>query len=363
MKVKKSKNKSLNLSATKHGLNLNADRKLYQQLEFFNKTQTRETIANYKSKLSLKGLKFIDLFAGIGGIRIPFDKLGAKCVFTSEWDKFSQQTYEANFGEKPYGDITKIDEKDIPNFDILLAGFPCQPFSVAGLKKGFEDTRGTLFFDICRIINYHKPSILFLENVKGFKGHNNGKTFEVVKRTLEEFGYKVFSKILNAKDFGIPQNRERIYIICFRDNIKFNFPLPIDKKVSVGDILQNKVDDKYTISDRLWAGHKRRKEAHKKNGNGFGYSIFNKESPYTSTISARYYKDGSEILIEQENRNPRKLTPREASRLQGFPEDFIIPVSDVQAYKQFGNSVSVPVIEALALEIAKSLRNYENKEN
>ncbi len=308
----------------------------------------------------LRGYNFIDLFAGIGGIRIPFDELGAKCVFSSEWDKFSQQTYEANFGEKPYGDITKIHASDIPSFDILLAGFPCQPFSNAGHKKGFEDVRGTLFFDICRIIDCHKPKMLFLENVKGFKSHNNGKTFETVQRTLHDLGYVVYSKVLNSKNFGVPQNRERIYIVAFKDNVSFTFPNITNSKVCVGDILESQVSEKYTISDKLWEGHKKRKAEHLKKGNGFGYSLFHEKSEYTSTISARYYKDGSEILIQQENKNPRKITPREAARLQGFPENYIIPVSDVQAYKQFGNSVSVPVIRAIAYEICNSILQVRN---
>lgn len=300
-------------------------------------------------------LNFIDLFAGIGGVRLGFQDLFGECVFSSEWDKYAQITYEANFNHKPAGDIMQIDEKDIPNFDILLAGFPCQPFSNAGLKKGFEDTRGTLFFHIARIINHHKPKIVFLENVKGLKTHDKGQTYKVVENTLNELGYNIHTKILNAKDYGVPQNRERIYIVGFRENIDFSFPKPLNIKPKVGNILENDVLEKYTISDKLWAGHQRRKEEHKQKGNGFGYSSFNANSSYTSTISARYYKDGSEILIEQEGKNPRKLTPREASRLQGFPDNFIIPVSDNQAYKQFGNSVSVPVIKAIATEIKKSL--------
>jgi len=303
--------------------------------------------------------KIIDLFAGVGGIRLGFEntfKSNASFVFSSEIDKYAQMTYSANFGEVPYGDITQITPKDIPNFDILLGGFPCQPFSNAGLKKGFDDTRGTLFFDIARIIEHHKPKVVFLENVKGFKNHDKGNTFKVVKKSLEDLGYKVFAEVLNAKYFGVPQNRERIYIVGFLDNdIKFEFPKPLNQEIKLGDILEDEVDEKYTISDKLWAGHQRRKLEHKAKGNGFGYSIFNKESPYTSTISARYYKDGSEILIEQKDKNPRKLSPREAGRLQGFPEEFKIVVSDTQAYKQFGNSVAVPVIEALARSIFKEI--------
>ncbi|MFN8672259.1 MAG: DNA cytosine methyltransferase [Candidatus Sericytochromatia bacterium] len=298
---------------------------------------------------------FIDLFAGIGGIRIPFEELGGNCVFSSEWDKYSQETYQANFNHKPNGDITKIDEKDIPNFDILLGGFPCQAFSIAGKRMGFEDTRGTLFFDVARIIKYHKPKAFLLENVKGLLNHKKGETFEVIKNTLNELGYKIHYQILNAKNFGIPQNRERIYIIGFKEDLEFYFPDNLDIKTKLGDILEKDVPEKYTISDRLWASHQERKKRNKEKGWGFGYSLFDKNSEYTSTISARYYKDGSEILISQENKNPRKLTPREAARLQGFPENFIIPVSDMQAYKQFGNSVSVPVIRELATEILYSL--------
>lgn len=292
--------------------------------------------------------KMIDLFAGIGGIRLGFEMNGGESVFSSEWDLNAQKTYQANFGEIPYGDITKIEPEAIPSFDVLLAGFPCQPFSQAGLKKGFADTRGTLFFNIAKIINYHRPKVVFLENVKRFKTHDNGNTFEVVKRTLEEMGYEVHAQVLNAKNFGVPQNRERIYIIGFLGKTNFKFPEGVIEKKIVGDILEDEVDPKYTISDKLWAGHQRRKKEHREKGNGFGYSLFDKNSEYTSTISARYYKDGSEILIDQQGKNPRKLTPREAARLQGFPDDFIISVSDSQAYKQFGNSVAVPVIKELA---------------
>lgn len=312
------------------------------------------------SKTSQPTLKAIDLFAGVGGIRLGFqqvfqDKLAF--VFASELDKFACQTYHANYGELPRGDITQIDAKDIPPHDIILAGFPCQAFSVAGLRKGFEDTRGTLFFDVARIAQYHRPKLIFLENVKGFKNHDKGNTFAVVKQTLEDLGYRVYADVLNAKSFGVPQNRERIYIVAILNTfnpsavIDFAHLKTIAQPSKVGDILQAHVEPKYTISDKLWAGHQRRKLAHRQKGNGFGYSLFNADSAYTSTISARYYKDGSEILIEQPGRNPRKLTPREAGNLQGFPSDFVIPVSDVQAYKQFGNSVAVPVIRALAREI------------
>lgn len=302
---------------------------------------------------------FIDLFAGIGGIRIAFESQGGNCVFTSEWDKFAQQTYEANYGDMPHGDLTQIQAKDVPPHDIVLGGFPCQPFSNAGLKRGFDDTRGTLFFDVARIVEFHQPSMILLENVKGFARHDKGRTLAVVKRVLDELGYNVFTKILNAKDFGVPQNRERIFIVGInRDkvgDVGFNFPEPIGATTKLGDILEKKVDKKYTLSDKLWEGHQRRKLEHQRKGNGFGYSLFTSKSTYTSTISARYYKDGSEILIEQKGKNPRRLTPREAARLQGFPDSFVIPVSDGQAYKQFGNSVAVPVLTAVAEKMIEIL--------
>lgn len=312
---------------------------------------------------------YIDLFAGIGGIRLPFQELGGKCVFTSEWDKFAQKTYRINFGEIPDGDITKIEINMIPDFDILLAGFPCQPFSQAGLKKGFEDTRGTLFFEIERIISEKKPKAFLLENVKQLRGHDGGRTLSVIVEHLKSLDYTVNYKVLKAADFGLPQNRERIYIVgfnkehfCINDDYDFIYPEPTKISTRLGDILEPDVDEKYTISDKLYAGHLRRKKEHKEKGNGFGFTVFTPESEYTNTISARYYKDGSEILIEQKGKNPRKLTPRECARLQGFPEDFIIPVSDTQAYKQFGNSVAVPVIRAIAKLMLKEMKSF-NQQN
>ncbi|MCJ1806903.1 DNA (cytosine-5-)-methyltransferase [Flavobacterium covae] len=323
--------------------------------------------------------KFIDLFAGIGGFRLALQNLGGKCVFTSEWDEYAKKTYRANFGETPFGDITKEFTKSyIPNeFQVLCAGFPCQPFSHAGLKKGFEDTRGTLFFDVADIINRRIENnnpidVIFLENVKGLRNHDKGNTLKVIIKTLDNLGYEANHEILNSKNFGIPQNRERIFIVAWlkEKKRKFKFPLGIDiddniiydkenlnniKQTKVGDILLKNPDSKYTISDRLYAGHLRRRKEHKEKGNGFGFSSFDKNSLYTSTISARYYKDGSEILIEQKDTNPRKLTPREAANLQGYPQNFLIPVSDNQAYKQFGNSVSVPVIQTVFNEIKRQL--------
>ncbi len=318
-----------------------------------------------------EAFRFIDLFAGIGGIRIPFQELGGKCVFSSEWDPFSQKTYRINFGEKPAGDITKIDEKELPDFEILLGGFPCQPFSQAGLKKGFSDTRGTLFFDIERIIKEKRPRAFLLENVKQLRGHDKGRTLKVIKEHLELLHYHVDTDVLRAADFGVPQNRERIYIVGFDADWypvdkKYSFPYPKPTGVTtrLGDILQKNVDERYTISDTLWEGHQRRKQEHQEKGNGFGYSLFDAGSEYANTISARYYKDGSEILIDQGGgKNPRKLTPRECARLQGFPEEFIIPVSDTQAYRQFGNSVAVPVIRAIAKRLLEEMDRLEKLRN
>jgi DNA (cytosine-5)-methyltransferase 1 len=339
--------------------------------------------------------KFIDLFAGIGGIRLPFQKVKGQCVFSSEWDKFAQKTYRINYGDVPHGDITKISTDDIPEHDILVGGFPCQPFSQAGLKKGFSDPRGTLFFDIQKILVHKRPKAFLLENVKQLKGHNKGETLKSILSILEgrniidkselaqmklskealkalstKLNYHVTFQVLNANKFGVPQNRERIYLVGFdKDQAPkdfdfskaFQFPEPKGIEVKVGDILEDNktVNDKYTLSEKLWSGHVRRKEEHKNKGNGFGYCLFNKDSAYTNTISARYYKDGSEVLIDQSDikKRPRKLTPRECARLQGFPENYIIPVSDMQAYKQYGNSVAMPVIEALAKNMLATLKS------
>lgn len=304
-------------------------------------------------------MKLIDLFAGIGGIRLGFEQaanicnVDIKCVFSSEWDKFACQTYQANFGEMPYGDITKVD--CVPPHDILCAGFPCQAFSFAGKKLGFDDTRGTLFFEIAKILNDTKPLVVFLENVKGLLSHDKGNTFNIICNTLKDLGYYIKYNVLVAKDFGVPQNRRRIYIIGFFNEDMFNrfsFPSPISHITRVGDILEDNIDEKYFISERLWRSHQDRKERNKQNGKGFGYQMVSAESKYTATLSARYYKDGAEILVQIPNKNtPRKLTPRECARLQGFPDDFIIPVSNTQAYKQFGNSVSVPVVREIAKQI------------
>lgn len=307
---------------------------------------------------------YIDLFAGIGGMRLGFDQacneLGyeSECVFTSEWDSKCQETYEINFGEKPDGDITEIVQNSIEKIkkhDVLMAGFPCQPFSNAGLRKGFNDTRGTVFHDIAQIIKYRKPKAFILENVKGLRSHDKGKTLGVILKVLQEdLGYFVPDpQVLNSKDFGLPQNRQRIFIVGFLKTNNFTFPEPLNIKTKVSQILNSgRPPKKYIISQRLWDSHKARKNKNKKAGKGFGYSLKSPNDEYTNTISARYYKDGAEILIKRKNHEiPRKLTPDEARQLQGFPADFIVNRSDVQAYKQFGNAVSVPVISELTKRI------------
>ncbi len=325
---------------------------------------------------------FIDLFAGIGGIRMGFEKNGGLCVFTSEWDKYSVQTYCENFGtyHPVVGDITKVDVNDIPDHDVLLAGFPCQPFSIAGVSKknslgrahGFEcKTQGTLFFDVARIINEKQPKAFLLENVKNLMSHDKGRTFQIIKETLEdELGYKIFAKIIDAKGF-VPQHRERIYIVGFRDDTDFSwdaFRAKNKDAKTIGDILhpqngsensekstlknyivgkKGRVNDKYILSDKLWKYLFDYAAKHKAKGNGFGYGMVTKNS-VARTLSARYYKDGSEILVSRGKGNPRRLTPRECARLMGYPENFKIPVSDTQSYKQFGNSVVMPVIKEIA---------------
>jgi len=298
-------------------------------------------------------IKFIDLFAGIGGIRIGMGD--AECVFSSEIDIFARETYKANFNETPSGDITKIPASEIPTFDILLAGFPCQPFSQAGLRKGFDDIRGTLFFEIYRILKHHKPRAALLENVKGLVNHDNGRSLSVIVTMLKSIGYNVFYKVLNAKDFGLPQNRQRIYIVALRDKSSFEFPISSKRPTRLGDILETNVDKKYYLSEKAWDGFLRRKKANLKKNLGFGYRLFNDNSEYTSTLTARYGKDGAEILLRQENSNPRRLTIKECARLQGYPDSFIFPVSNTQAYKQLGNSVAIPVVREVLNAIQLSL--------
>ena len=317
---------------------------------------------------------FIDLFAGIGGMRIAYEKAGGHCVYSNEWNKYCQQTYFANFGEQPDGDITKIEANSIPDHDILVAGFPCQPFSIAGVSKkqsmgratGFEDkTQGTLFFDICRILKTKRPKAFMLENVKNLKSHDRGRTFKVITEALEELDYEVFHQVLDGQNY-VPQHRERILIVGFdrkrygRDlGFRFNIT-PVEPKPVMRDILENEPGDKYTLTDKLWTYLQNYAAKHRAAGNGFGYGIAELDG-ISRTLSARYYKDGSEILIAQEGKNPRRLTPRECARLQGFPDDFIIPVSDTQAYKQFGNSVVVPLMTNVAELVVAKMRAMDRE--
>jgi len=322
---------------------------------------------------------FIDLFAGIGGLRRAMEGAGGRCVFTSEWDRFAQQTYHANFPDnRPIaGDIREVDPEDIPDHDVLVAGFPCQPFSIAGVSKknalgrahGFlDETQGTLFFDVLRILMHHRPAAFMLENVKNLKSHDKGRTFEVIRRALtEELGYTLHTQIIDAANF-VPQHRERIVMVGFRETTGFSFEelnLPGRQGRGMRDILHPengteapeghytvgpdaKVSDKYTLTDKLWTYLQDYAAKHRAKGNGFGFGLVDGDS-IARTLSARYYKDGSEILVSRgEGRNPRRLTPRECARLMGFDDSFRIPVSDTQAYKQFGNSVAVPVFAEVA---------------
>ncbi len=339
------------------------------------------------------GFTFTDLFAGIGGLRLGFEAIGGRCVFTSEWDKYAQRTYRANFPHDEHevsGDITKIDAAAIPSHDVLLAGFPCQPFSIAGVSKknalgrahGFEcDTQGTLFFDVQRIIAHHRPAAFVLENVKNLISHDKGRTFDTIRRVLtDELKYDIHFRIINARSW-VPQHRERIFIVGFRheDAVGFSFDdmsCPdmsdgpklgsilhpedsterLDNHYTIGNI--GRVSDKYTLTDHLWGYLQRYAEKHQARGNGFGFGLFGPED-VARTLSARYYKDGSEILIRQQGRNPRRLTPRECARLMGFEapleQEFVIPVSDTQAYRQFGNSVCVPAVKAAARHMKPAL--------
>jgi len=310
---------------------------------------------------------FIDLFAGIGGLRIGVENAGGRCIFSSEWDKYSQKTYTTWFGDTPHGDIRQIDPQVIPNHDLLVAGFPCQPFSIAGVSKknslgrehGFKDiTQGTLFFQVANIIDKKRPPVVMLENVKNLLSHDKGKTWLVIKSTLEELGYTVFHKVIDAI-YYVPQHRERVFIIAFDKKLfgefpSFSFPeMPRKESQKLQSILEEAPDTKYTLSDNLWNYLQNYAERHRLKGNGFGFGLVTPNDT-TRTLSARYYKDGSEILIKQiDNKNPRKLTPREAARLMGFPDHLPIVVSDTQAYKQFGNAVVPPVAEAVAKQVVK----------
>lgn len=318
---------------------------------------------------------FIDLFAGIGGFRIAMQTQGGKCVFSSEWNVYAQKTYFANFGEMPFGDITKESTKGyIPKkFDILCAGFPCQPFSIAGVSKknslgretGFKDkTQGTLFFDVADIISRHRPKAFYLENVKNLTAHDKGKTFKVIKETLEELNYSIYYQVMDGQTY-VPQHRERIMIVGFDKDVfkgkeHFSFPEQHSATRSVKEILDSNIDEKYTLSDKLWTYLQNYAEKHKAKGNGFGYGLVDLNG-ITRTLSARYYKDGSEILIPQgKNKNPRKLSPRECARLMGYPDSYRLDqVSDVQAYRQCGNSVIVPLITDVSKQIIQTITDYE----
>ena len=345
----------------------------------------RMQIDTHKAAQPEGAFTFIDLFAGIGGLRKAMDSAGGRCVFTSEWDAFAQKTYHANFPDnRPIaGDIREVDAADIPEHDVLVAGFPCQPFSIAGVSKknalgrlhGFQDeTQGTLFFDVLRILMHHRPAAFLLENVKNLKSHDKGRTFDVIRRKLtEELGYTLHTRIIDAANF-VPQHRERIVMVGFRENTGFSYDdliLPGRAGRGMRDVLHPedgteapeshftvgrdaRVSDKYTLSDKLWQYLQGYAAKHKAAGNGFGFGLVDGDS-ISRTLSARYYKDGSEILVSRgPGRNPRRLTPRECARLMGYDDSFRIPVSDTQAYKQFGNSVAVPVFA----EVARLMRPH-----
>ena len=330
-------------------------------------------------------LNAIDLFAGIGGIRLGFDQVfghAIETVFVCEWDKHARLTYKANFKDtfEIAGDITQVDEASIPSFDICLAGFPCQAFSLAGQRRGFSDSfkgmsRGTLFFDVARICQRHKPKVIFCENVKGLYNHDKGKTYKIIKGTLEELGYIVYDKILNSRDFGVPQNRERIYVVAFRgdiDSASFAFPAPTDSGKRIKDIIEeNPVSAKYYLSDTYLETLRRHRARHEAKGHGFGYEIRDWQDVAGAIVCGGMGRERN-LLIDKRQTNlmpithikgaingegVRKMTPREWARLQGFPDDFRLPLADMHHYKQFGNSVSVPVIRAIARRIRLALDN------
>ncbi len=314
--------------------------------------------------------KFVDLFAGIGGMRLGLTAVGGECVFTCELDRYCRKTYSAWFGDNDIAeDVTKLKMRDIPQHDVLAAGFPCQPFSLAGVSKknslgrnhGFLDkTQGTLFFHLANIIDAKKPPIILLENVKNLRSHDKGKTWKTIYDRLDELGYEIFDKVIDAADY-VPQHRERIFIVGFRrsvftSNVKFQFPAPPSgPRPRLGSILEDSVDDKYTLTDNLWKYLVDYAEKHRQRGNGFGYGIGDRDG-VSRTLSARYYKDGSEILIAQDGRNPRRLTPSECRALMGFPDHLDIQVSDMQAYKQFGNALVPKIVEHVGSEIVKVMK-------
>jgi DNA (cytosine-5)-methyltransferase 1 len=316
--------------------------------------------------------KFVDLFAGIGGMRMGLEAAGGRCLFSSEWDVHCQKTYKAWFGETPAGDITKIQPADIPDHDVLAAGFPCQPFSIAGVSKknslgrahGFKDkSQGTLFFHLATIIELKRPPVIFLENVKNLKSHDQGRTWNVIKSTLEDLEYTIFTEVIDAAGW-VPQHRERIFIVgfdqhVFGDHVDFRFPTaPEGEAPKFRSILEPRPDPKYTLTDHLWKYLQRYAAKHAKAGNGFGYGLADLDG-VSRTISARYYKDGSEILIPQRDKNPRRLTNREAAKLMGFdPDRYKIVVSDTQAYRQFGNAVVPLVSAAVAKEMVRAISRH-----
>lgn len=347
---------------------INGERRRIDRL----KIEKLRDIANSRCPLRpLEGFLFVDLFAGIGGLRLPFERIGGRCVFTSEWDRFCKETYTANFPEPAdsdhefVGDIRPFAEApgEVPVHDVLLAGFPCQPFSIAGVSKknalghphGFLcDTQGTLFYDLAKIIDHHRPLAFLLENVKNLERHDGGRTFATIMHVLQsELGYRVSTRVVDSSPW-VPQKRERIFIVGFRERTAFDFDdlaIPTGRAPALRAILDKDVDSKYTLTTHLWNYLRDYKRKHRNAGNGFGYSLFGPDD-VARTLSARYYKDGSEILIKQDNRRPRRLTPRECARLMGFEKpgetNFRIPVSDTQAYRQFGNAVVVPVVHAVA---------------
>jgi DNA (cytosine-5)-methyltransferase 1 len=326
---------------------------------------------------TLNNYTYIDLFAGIGGFHLALTSLGAKCVFASEWDKYAAETYQQNFKVKPYGDITRISEEEIPKHDILCGGFPCQAFSVSGKQKGFEDIRGTLFFEIARIVKHHSPKILFLENVKNLAKHDDGKTLTTIIKTLEELNYTVFTKIFNASNFGLPQNRERIYIVAFNNKIdskKFQFPKPSNEPICLQDILEDKPEKakvidrtdieiykNYTQTNSLFGEMQllnKPIQIGKVNKGGQGERIYHPLG-HAITLSAYGGGVGSKTGLYLVNQQIRKLSPRECARIQGFPDSFILNKNDSQSYKQFGNSVSVNVLQKILVEIANTLKSNE----
>jgi len=325
-----------------------------------------------------KTYRAIDLFAGIGGIRLGFKQAfgeDIEFIFSNEINKYASETYEANFGENPQGDITELDPTEIPDFDLLLAGFPCQAFSIAGEKRGFEDTRGTLFFNVAEVLRIKKPIAFMLENVKNLISHDSGRTIQVINDVLtEDLKYNIKFKVLNAREFGVPQNRERIFIVGFRDNLKFHFPEPPKIPVKISDVLEEEVETNYYLSHEYLSGLKNHRARHEAKGNGFGYQVIPRNGIANALVCGGMGKErnlvndlilpdcwkeeGDDIQLRNEE-GIRKMTEREWARLQGFPDSFQFPVSKTQAYKQLGNSVAVPVIKAIANEIKISLDEYK----